>query len=691
MGGDGDCDEDGDDLASGPPDDCYLCVWPDLQKVPAKCGVAESRALFLRQMCAAGLGSWLSCFDPEEPDLPDSSAHSHVVVYILGTDQGGDQQGCHKLCLADFVAAPARVLYLRQWCLLHQLHLICARQLKHTDEGKYFGNLAKIVNVIRTGSNQAKLRAAIAAHGLPEHPSLGKLPPRPLKGRWLSTANTELWMLGVGKSCLSLAFKGAFGCVEASATHAARPAQADDIDYFDEDMTQLRDRLGRWTREALVSVSDDNFWSHVLIGHVVKGPVVHLQKWIMSKPERAVRELVHGQAQHFAEMFDRMLLDDKVWSGLLALHQGVAQSEHARWRGEAVARILESACDFHHRIWGKVCNYPYRILWLVYRPAEVVCEERQGFARKLLEDSAVGDATTMRFRSLFEGELRHAAGTGLLDLRLHRFVEDLASMWLPDTQLVEGANSAVKSITTWAPSISWELLASRLVIKQSIGGLRAKAEREAFVAKCVEHHAGLAERPDLLPQSHSARWSIVSAADFPDPGPARASFDVGQGVGAKACACALKFQVHLRKSLAALGIMLGPATSWALRFAWVQTATAENDCVETVFAEHTCMIVYQWRTLLWHLPVDTMADKVTLQAPLQFDRLWLALDRWHHEVVSALAGEEAAGRTSDLHVSVRRLQWDLPSFAEATALEPRDVCRLSDVCRCIAHGGTKAL
>ncbi len=77
--------------------------------------------------------------------------------------------------------------------------------------------------------------------------------------------------------------------------------------------------------------------------------------------------------------------------------------------------------------------------------------------------------------------------TGVCDAALWRFVWDLSKLWRLDTQDIEGMNNMLKHICKIAPHIAWELLASRLVIRKSIGNI-GQVEQEALVAECLSHH-----------------------------------------------------------------------------------------------------------------------------------------------------------------------------------------------------------
>ena len=98
----------------------------------------------------------------------------------------------------------------RQWCLAHELALLVKDQLASLET--YWGSLAKLINVWRTGSNAKALRASWSfLYGTDRAKSAaGKLPPRPLRGRWGSASRTEAVVLHATRSELTAVFKDCF-------------------------------------------------------------------------------------------------------------------------------------------------------------------------------------------------------------------------------------------------------------------------------------------------------------------------------------------------------------------------------------------------------------------------------------------------------------------------------------------------
>ena len=72
--------------------------------------------------------------------------------------------------------------------------------------------------------------------------------------------------------------------------------------------------------------------------------------------------------------------------------------------------------------------------------------------------------------------------------KVYEFFLDLAWRWLVDQREIEGINSQVKRMSRLAPGMSWELLASRLIIKRTTGGM-SQEYRDAVLDACVNVYA----------------------------------------------------------------------------------------------------------------------------------------------------------------------------------------------------------
>ncbi len=123
------------------------------------------------------------------PGLVDKQRRSH-------------RQGCDVAIGLDFELEQFKIKF-RNLCFLHQLHLIVKRQLEKLGK-KYFSTLAKVIHIWRAGQNHKKLKEICEAMTLSTNPGLAatafrRLPPTPLRGRWLSVTGAEAAILVLGK------------------------------------------------------------------------------------------------------------------------------------------------------------------------------------------------------------------------------------------------------------------------------------------------------------------------------------------------------------------------------------------------------------------------------------------------------------------------------------------------------------
>ncbi len=187
------------------------CI-PDIVKVPEPCDGHVSRNLFLKQVSSLGIRPWTCPVLEDVPTLgfnacsiqefdPDAVLLFHIVVYVFGTDNGGDQQGQDLELDIDFELELFKIKF-RNWCFMHQLHLIAKRQLEKLGK-KYFSTLAKIIHIWRTGQNHKKLKAICQEVTMYTDPGLAerafrRLPQTPLRGRWLAVTGAERAILVLG-------------------------------------------------------------------------------------------------------------------------------------------------------------------------------------------------------------------------------------------------------------------------------------------------------------------------------------------------------------------------------------------------------------------------------------------------------------------------------------------------------------
>ena len=110
-------------------------------RTPDNCGGFEQRALFWAQMQPLGVKFW----SEEDLDTNIQTQRLHLKVFFFCTDQGPDQKGAEKIMQEETAAMPG-VLLFRQWCMRHNAHLTSKKTLVRLMKGKYWNELAKIIN-----------------------------------------------------------------------------------------------------------------------------------------------------------------------------------------------------------------------------------------------------------------------------------------------------------------------------------------------------------------------------------------------------------------------------------------------------------------------------------------------------------------------------------------------------------------
>lgn len=130
----------------------HLTVFPDVLPMQIKFGSIEQRAMLMKQITCVGARHWMQGDVWDEFDADPN--HRHLKIWLFSSDQGGDQQGSHLICMSD-VADDATILMFRQFCMLHQVALIVKRTLASLDP--YWSRLSKLINVWRAASNAKRL------------------------------------------------------------------------------------------------------------------------------------------------------------------------------------------------------------------------------------------------------------------------------------------------------------------------------------------------------------------------------------------------------------------------------------------------------------------------------------------------------------------------------------------------------
>ena len=149
----------------------------------------------MRSLCAP---TWIEA-KAEVMACRSAGIRPRTWIFMLTSDQGPDEIKAKKIILAEICDVDEVQVWLIN-CLIHNPHLIVKSGLAICDDiltsttlrCKYFGSLAKIVNVWRDAGRDVSETWAREFGPVVAKKVAGTLPPRCLSGRWGSVFATEV-------------------------------------------------------------------------------------------------------------------------------------------------------------------------------------------------------------------------------------------------------------------------------------------------------------------------------------------------------------------------------------------------------------------------------------------------------------------------------------------------------------------
>ena len=121
--------------------------------------------------------------------------------------------------------------------------------------------------------------------------------------------------------------------------------------------------------------------------------------------------------------------------------------------------LLHNAAQFERRVTGTLRQYPFKLLWLVLRPADQHCHVRSHIAKEILQtDQDKLEVNTRKIVSLFRDPLQIASQTGLLpSQQLYWMLWASSLLWKSDVRTNEGLNKYLSLLDDRAPNTSVDL------------------------------------------------------------------------------------------------------------------------------------------------------------------------------------------------------------------------------------------
>ena len=553
------------------------------------------------------------------------------------------------------------------------------KQLARMDTHCYFSSSAKLVNTWRS-SGAAKRIFDTWSHLYGKERAFAvasTLPPRALRGRWGSITRVDDKVLSCGIDELREVFEktmvGQAKKVETPSENAIR--EGPEVDESNEDYVA---KLGRWTRETLKALRGCKYWLCVNIGRVSRDPVVHLEHFIQSNPDRFIVTLVCEKAHHIFCEFEDLLWNEGRWHQLFnpGCYNDVA-TEQPQFVELAVACTLELQSDYFLRVLLPCRTFPRLLMWLIYKQPNVPCEERQTCASELLKGRVNGDRTTEKCVAIFARELEHAAKTGLCDEAMWQQLADVADLWIGHTQDIEGINNTIKTVTRIASNIKWPLMSARITSKQWMTGLQTTQDQDNFINRCVELHTAATNMFNSA-QEQRDRWAEVHLAreELQQKEKRKASKPTQDEK------CGARMILRLKKMLADQNMSLRPGASLGLLLEINDGTRALESIVWIPSLTH--------RRALWAAPgrlgpgnsESTPNGVVILERPARPRLLLVAMGDAHARAVQL-------GREADVAILVLGLRWDHGKLCSASVSATSLLMTMHDVCVCHGRGGRR--
>lgn len=368
--------------------------WAETQII-IDASAAGTHSLLRKQLGNLGVKLWPSACDPKSKGTLDSVSTQHEVlrVFFYNSDRGPDQVKFRSVAASEC----AEDLWTWWWaadCSCHCAHLCVKTGLTAADQFlasenksyKHFATIAKVINLWRAKAH-LMFRSFEKHWGTKtalEHAD--KLPPRALSGRWGSVEHAECWLDDAGAALLTPVLQdvlaktaNADGGKDAGGDEA-HPAEPDELRV--QEMAAFRQKMSRWSREALTAVQDKFFWCTLKIMRWSHAPLSHHLNFVQKNLEPAdiesngghLAQLVCGKAQKIVSEWEVQLGTNPIWDNIL---DEAPLSWHRSLIQFMTFITLHHAAAYHRRNVRPLSKMPLSLFLLVKQPPTVVCEERK--------------------------------------------------------------------------------------------------------------------------------------------------------------------------------------------------------------------------------------------------------------------------------------------------------------------------
>ena len=193
---------------------------------------------------------------------------------------------------------------------------------------------------------------------------------------------------------------------------------------WENETKEWKDKMGRWSREAIEGISDSRWWLTVAVCNRAREPWDHFRNWldeVNATPTgpRAVALLVWGKATEFEAEFCA-LADESRWEDLIHL----CPSEHEITCRHAILEFVQrNAAAFAMRVLHRLRSYPECLLMLAVAEPTKPVRARAKTTNELISASVDDlDTTAAKVVRHFKAELETTAKDGTVDFTLYTII-----------------------------------------------------------------------------------------------------------------------------------------------------------------------------------------------------------------------------------------------------------------------------
>lgn len=140
--------------------------------------------------------------------------------------------------------------------------------------------------------------------------------------------------------------------------------------------------------------------------------------------------------------------------------------------------LLHNASGLERRVIKPLRSWPFKLLWLAYKPMNERCSQRMSVASELLNtDDKLLEINARKIKTRFRSELEYTKTTGYIHHRLYWLFRSVALVWKSDVRENERLNKMIGLLDERCPQIGMDLKSSRVSIKYKLGAACAGIDR----------------------------------------------------------------------------------------------------------------------------------------------------------------------------------------------------------------------